>query len=146
MPQESCFKISDDMTMDEAAISEPLAIGVYAVKRSIPMQGANIAILGAGPIGLSVMLPAKAQGANGIYVTDKIDQRVALAGENGATWAGNPDSEDIVKKILEQAPGGMDVVFECCGQQEALDQAIELLKPGGKVMLIGIPEVDRISS
>lgn len=145
MPEQSCFKISDDMTMDEAAVSEPLAIGVYAVKKSIPMQGTNIAILGAGPIGLCVMMPAKAQGTAGIYVTDKIDARAILAAENGATWAGNPDKEDIVAKILEQTPGGMDVVFECCGQQDALDQAIELLKPGGKLMLIGIPEVDRIS-
>jgi L-iditol 2-dehydrogenase len=144
MPQESCFKISDKMTMDVAAASEPLAIGVYAVKQSIPMQGTDIAILGAGPIGLSVMLAAKSQGASGIYATDKIDQRVELAASNGTTWAGNPDSDDVVAKILEMVPGGMDVVFECCGKQEALDQAIELLKPGGKLMLIGIPEVDRI--
>ena len=145
MPQECCFKISDKMTMDEAAASEPLTIGVYAVKQSIPMQGAKIAILGSGPIGLSVMLPAKSQGADEIYVTDKIDQRVDLAMNGGATWAGNPDKEDVVAKILELQPAGMDVVFECCGQQEALDQAIELLKPGGKLMLIGIPEVDTIS-
>lgn len=145
MPQESCFKITDQMTMPQAAVSEPLAIGVYAVKQSVPMQNAKVAILGMGPIGLSVMLPAKAQGALNIYVTDKIDKRVALAANNGATWAGNPDKEDIVAKILDIAPGGMDVVFECCGKQEALDQAIELLKPGGKLMLIGIPEVDRIS-
>ena len=66
-------------------------------------------------------------------------------GWHGATWAGNPDKEDIVARILELEPGGMDVVFECCGQQDAIDQAIELLKPGGKLMLIGIPQADRIS-
>lgn len=145
MPEQCCFKISDAMTMDQAAASEPLAIGVYAVKQSIPMQGADIAILGAGPIGLSVMLAAKSQGAAGVYVTDKIDERVDLAAKNSATWAGNPDSGDVVAKILELAPGGMDVVFECCGKQEALDQAVELLKPGGKLMLIGIPEADRVN-
>ena len=145
MPQESCFKIKDEMSMAQASISEPLAIGVYAVKRSVPMQNAKVAVLGMGPIGLSVMLPAMAQGAEGVYVTDKIDGRVDLAANNGATWAGNPDKEDIVAKILEQEPGGMDVVFECCGDQEALDQAIEILKPGGKLMIIGIPEFDRFS-
>lgn len=145
MPEESCFKIREGMNYDQAAISEPLAIGVYAVKRSVPMQGAKVAILGMGPIGLSVMLPARAQGGEGIYVTDKIDSRVELAAANGATWAGNPDTQDVVAGILEREPGGMDVVFECCGDQAALDQAVELLKPGGKLMIIGIPQFERFS-
>lgn len=145
MPQESCFKIKDSMTFEQAAISEPLAIGVYGVKQSVPMQGARIGILGAGPIGLSVLLPAKAQGAGKIYVTDRIDDRVEAAKKAGADWAGNPDKQNIIEDILKEEPGGLDVVFECCGQQGALDQALELLKPGGKLMLIGIPAVDRIS-
>ena len=139
MPEVCCFKVSDKTTFDEAAISEPLAIGVYAVKQSIPMQGANVGILGAGCIGLSVLLPAKAQGAELIYVTDKIDDRIDLALKAGAVWGGNPDNEDVVKKVKELEPGGLDVVFECCGEQDALDQAIEMLKPGGKLLLIGIP-------
>ena len=145
MPQECCFKIPDSMTFEQAAISEPLAIGVYAVKQSIPMQGAKIGILGAGPIGLSVLMPAKMQGADKIYMTDKIDNRLDLAKKCGADWCGNPDKEDIVAEISQREPLLLDVVFECCGKQEALDQAIELLKPGGKLMLIGIPEIDRIS-
>ncbi len=56
MPEHSCFPIADNMTFDEAAISEPLAIGVYAVNRSIPMKGAKVGILGFGPIGMSVQL------------------------------------------------------------------------------------------
>ncbi len=59
MPEKSCFPIPDAMSFDQAAISEPLAIGVYSVKQSIPMKGAAIGILGAGPIGLSVLLPAR---------------------------------------------------------------------------------------
>ena len=50
-----------------------------------------------------------------------------------------------IKEILEQEPGGLDVIFECCGQQEAVEQAFDLLKPGGVLMLIGIPEFDRWS-
>ena len=146
MPEESCFKITDETTFDEAAISEPLAIGVYAVKQSIPMQGATVGILGAGCIGLSVLLPSKAQGADKIYVTDKIDERLNLARNAGAVWGGNPDNEDVVEKVKELEPGGLDVVFECCGEQEALDQAIEMLKPGGKLLLIGIPPTaDRVT-
>ncbi len=145
MPEESCFPIREKMTFVQAAISEPLAIGVYCVKQSIPMTGAKVGILGCGPIGLSVLLPAKAQGASAIYVTDKIDARLAVAKKAGADWTGNPDKQDIVKDIVAKEPAQLDAVFECCGQQEAIDQAIELLKPGGKLMLVGIPTVDRVS-
>ncbi len=145
MPQENCIPIPDHMSFDQAAISEPLSIGVYAVRQSIPMKDAKVGILGFGPIGMSVMLPALAKGAKDIFVTDKIDERLAKAKENGAVYTGNPDKEDIVKGIKEVEPKGLDVVFECCGQQEALDQAVELLKPGGKIMIIGIPEIDRWS-
>ena len=50
-----------------------------------------------------------------------------------------------VKEILQKRPDGIDVVFECCGQQEAIDQAIEMLEPGGKLVLIGSPRTERIS-
>ncbi len=139
MPEMSCFKLTDNTSFDEAALSEPLSIGVYAVKQSIPMAGAKVGILGAGCIGLSVLLPARAQGAEAIYVTDKIDNRLALARRAGAVWGGNPEREDVVAQVKAMEPGGLDVVFECCGEQEALDQAIEMLKPGGKLLLIGIP-------
>jgi L-iditol 2-dehydrogenase len=145
MPEECCFLIPDHMSFEEAAISEPLAIGVYAVKRSIPMKGAKVGILGFGPIGMSVMLPAISQGASKIYVTDKIEARLEIAKKNGATWTGNPDRENVARKINETESMQLDVVFECCGKQEAIDQAVEIVKPGGKIMLIGIPEVDRIS-
>ena len=141
MPEQCCFKVTDKTSFDEAAISEPLAIGVYAVKQSIPMQGAKVGILGVGCIGLSVLLPAQAQGADKIYVTDKIDSRLALARKAGAVWGGNPDKEDVVQTVSELESGGLDVVFECCGEQDALDQAIEMLKPGGKLLLIGIPPI-----
>jgi L-iditol 2-dehydrogenase len=145
MPETSLFPLPEGMTLDEAVISEPLAIGVYAVKQAGDVAGKNVAVLGAGPIGLSVLLPAKKQGAGAIYVTDKIDARLAVAREAGAAWTGNPDQIDVAQAINEAEPVQMDVVFECCGQQEALDNAIDILKPGGKLMIIGIPEVDRIS-
>ena len=145
MPETSCFRIPDTMSFDEAAISEPLAIGLYAVKRSITMEGAAVGILGFGPIGMSVLLPAKSLGAERVYVTDKIPERLEIATRNGADLTGNPDREDVVDKITRSEPGLLDVVFECCGKQEALDQAFMLLKPGGKLIIIGIPEFDRWS-
>ncbi len=145
MPENSCFLIGDSMTYTEAAISEPLAIGVYAVNQSIPMDGVAIVILGFGPIGMSVLLPAIARGAGKIFVTDLVDERLKIAKVCGATWTGNPASENIVELIKEKEPLLLDVVFECCGKQEAMDQAIDILKPGGKLMIIGIPEFDRWS-
>lgn len=145
MPENSCFLIGDNMSYTEAAISEPLAIGVYAVNQSIPMKGATIGIFGFGPIGMSVILPAIAKGASKIYVTDLIDERLGIAKACGATWTGNPEKEDIVTGIKDKEPLLLDVIFECCGKQEAMDQAIELLKPGGKLMVIGIPEFDHWS-
>jgi L-iditol 2-dehydrogenase len=145
MPESSCIPISDKLSYDQAAISEPLAIGVYAVKQSIPMLGAKIGILGFGPIGMSVLLPALSHGASKAYISDKIDERLEIAMKCGADWTGNPDKTDIIESVKEKEPHLLDVVFECCGKQEAVDQAIEILKPGGKLMIIGIPEFSRWS-
>ncbi len=142
MPETSCLPIPEEMSFDEAAISEPFAIGVYAVNRSIPMNGANVGILGYGPIGMCVHLAAQEKGAERIFISDKLDGRLKIAGETFADYTGNVNEEDIVKEILTLEPGGLDVIFECCGKQDAVEQAFELLKPGGVLMLIGIPEFD----
>jgi len=142
MPEESCFPLKGSLTTDHGAISEPLAIGVYSVKRSAGVKGMKIGILGYGPIGMSVMLAAKAEKADSFFVTDKIDQRLAIAENAGAALTGNPLNENIAEKIYSMEAPGLDVVFECCGQQEAMDQAIDILKPGGKLIVVGIPEFD----
>ena len=145
MPEDCCFPIGDKLSFAQAVLCEPLAIGVYAVKQSHLPENSDIAILGAGPIGLSCLVGAQAEGANTCYVTEKIKERVEVAKKADATWVGNPTKEDIVEEILRRQPAGMDVVFECAGQQETLDEAIDLLKPGGKLMVIGIPRVERVS-
>ena len=143
MPSASCFPIPENMTLDQAALSEPLAIGLYAVRSAGSLAGKSVAILGTGPIGISVMLSAIAHGVEKVYMTDKIDERLALASEMGAQWTGNAEKSDIVREILREEPQQIDLVFECCGQQEAADQAIQLLKPGGRLMIIGIPSFRR---
>ena len=145
MPGECCFPTNGKIALEQAALCEPLSIGFYAVKRAGLPENADVAILGAGPIGLSCMLNAIAAKARACYVTDKIKERVEGAKKGGAAWAGNPDKQDIVKEILQQQPLGVDVVFECCGQQEAIDQAIEMLEPGGTLVIIGSPRSERIS-
>jgi len=143
MPATSCYLLPENVTLDQGALSEPLSIGMYAVRLAGDIRGKTVGILGSGPIGLSVLLSAAAAGAGSIYVTDKIDERLAVASVAGAGWTGNVDSTDIVSGILEREPDQLSVVFECCGKQEAADQAIRILKPGGRLMIVGIPEFER---
>jgi len=145
MPQESCFPTGGAITLEQAVLCEPLSIGIYSVKRARMFENANIAILGTGPIGLSVLLAAEVTKARKIYVTDKIDTRLDAARGAGADWTGNPGHIDIVDEILAAEPLGLDVVFECCGQQDALDQAFDILRPGGQLVIIGTARQDSIS-
>ncbi len=142
MPEENCY-VSEKLTAGQAVLCEPLAIAVYAVERAAVNKDSDVAILGAGPIGLSVLLCSGLK-TEKIYVTDRVRERIEAAKNNGALWAGNPDREDIVREILKLKPEGADVVFECAGRQQTIDQAMEILKPGGRLMLIGIPEEDKI--
>jgi L-iditol 2-dehydrogenase len=144
MPEGSCFPLRDDTSYEMGVLSEPLAIGLYACRLAGNLKGASIGILGSGPIGMSVMLPAMEAGVSNVYVTDKIDDRLQIARQAGADWTGNIAHSDVVAEITDREPGLLDYVFECCGQQEAMDQAIEMLKPGGKLLLIGIPSVKRV--
>jgi len=145
MSQDSCFPTGGAITLEQAVLCEPFSIGVYSAKRAQIPQNAKIAILGTGPIGLSVLLAAKVAKVSKIYVTDKIDTRLEAARGAGADWMGNPNHIDIVSEIHTAEPPGLDVVFECCGQQDALDQAFDILKPGGRLVIIGTARQDRIS-
>ena len=146
MPEECCHAIADSLTMDQAVMAEPLSIGVHAQRLAQIPPGAKIAVLGSGPIGLCTLLACRVAAADcTAYVTDLIDERLPVAAQCGAAWTGNPRQADIVKAIRAAEPLGLDAVFECAGQQETLDQAIGLLKPGGTLLILGIPEVDRVS-
>jgi L-iditol 2-dehydrogenase len=144
MPEDCCHS-ARGLTVDQAALVEPLTIGHYAVQLSGDLKGKKIGILGSGPIGLSVLLSARVAGASTIYVTDRLDYRLEAARRQGAAWTGNPDRTDIVRDIFQREPLELDMVFECCGQQSAMDQAVELCKPMGRVIIVGIPETDQIS-
>jgi L-iditol 2-dehydrogenase len=144
MPEECCYS-ARGLTADQAALVEPLTIGHYAVQLSGGLEGKRIGILGSGPIGLSVLLSAQASGAAAVYVTDRLGYRLETARQRGVTWTGNPDRTDIVADIIQREPLELDVVFECCGQQTAFDQAVELCKPMGRLVIVGIPEKDQTS-
>jgi len=131
--------------MGQAVMVEPLSIGLYAVRLAGIQAGAKIAILGAGPIGLSTLIVSRALANCSVYVTDLLPERQRVARKLGAVWSDSPRTMDIVKEIRNAEPNGVDRVFECAGEQETLDQGIELLKPGGTLLIVGIPERDRIS-
>ncbi len=142
MPEENCFKIADSMSLTQAALVEPLSIGIYAMELLRNKRSATIGILGSGPIGLSVLLAARQAGIATIYATDKINERLQTAKKVGAAWIGNPDKDNVIQAIGHNS---LDAVFECCGDQDALDQAIELLKPGGELLIVGIPDSNRVA-
>jgi L-iditol 2-dehydrogenase len=145
LPEKCCFLITDTISFEQAVLSEPLAIALYAVEQSPALPGASVAVLGAGPIGMSVLNMVKLKNAGALFVTDAIEERLLFAKRYGPAWCGNVQKTDVVKEISERAPLLLDVVYECCGKPEALLQAIALLKPGGTLVIIGIPDIDHIS-
>jgi L-iditol 2-dehydrogenase len=145
MPAECCFPVPEGMTAVQATLIEPFSIGVYAQRMARLHDGATIGILGSGPIGLCVLKACRAAARTSIYSTDLVEERLAAARESGADWTGNPRLDDVVAAISRFEPSGLDFVFECAGEQETLDQALELLKPGGTLLIVGIPETERVS-
>jgi len=145
-PERNCVPLPAKMTVVQGALAEPLSIALYAAGFAGSVRGKTAAVLGTGPIGLCVIMALKTEGSGPVYATEKIEARLEAAGAKaGADWTGNPDHEDIVTGILARETLGLDIVFECCGEQSALDQAIALLKPGGTLVVVGIPLESRIS-
>ena len=143
--EKCCFPIKKSMTFEQATLSEPLAIGVYSVERSLPPVKANVVILGAGPIGMSVFHVLRTKKCGNIYVTDKIEDRLKYSKKLKPKWTGNPNHMDIVKEISRIEPLLLDIVFDCSGDPHAISQGVQLLKPGGTLVLVGITETDEIT-
>jgi L-iditol 2-dehydrogenase len=143
--EKCCFPIKESMSFVKATLSEPLAIGVYSVERGNLPDNADIGILGAGPIGMSVFHVLRTKNVGDVYITDKIEDRLIFSKQLNPKWSGNPDHDDVVKEISKLAPFLLDVVFECSGDVMAINQAIQLLKPGGTLVIVGITEVDEIT-
>jgi len=144
-PERNCVPLPAKMGVVRGALAEPLSIALYATGLAGSVRGKTSAVLGAGPIGLCAALVMKAEGAGTLFMTEKVEARRKAAGTAGADWAGNPDDEDVVAEILGRESLGLDIVFECCGDPPALDQAVALLKPGGTIVVVGIPLEPRVS-
>jgi len=145
LPAENCVPVPSQISLDTAAVAEPLSVGLYAVRLAEMHSGARIAILGAGPIGLSVLLSAKATVASTqIIATDLLPERLAIAASCGANACCLAGEEPFPGKSGPRE-AEFDFVFECSGDPEILDVAQRLITPGGKIVLVGIPPTDRLS-
>jgi L-iditol 2-dehydrogenase len=145
MPERNLFPVPETMTMSEAMLIEPLSIALHARALARGMLGPAIGVLGSGPIGLLLIQAIKTEGYGKIYASDRSEARVAAAIKAGAAWSGNPGTMDVAAEIMKQEPLGLDAVFEVSGDPEAIEQAVEMVKPGGWIFQIGIPLCERVS-
>lgn len=146
MPAENCFPLPEGFSATDGAMLEPLGIAIHTVDLAHLKVGATIAILGAGPVGLLIAAVAKAAGAGAIYMTDPIAARRAFALSYCADAVFNPDAEDVVAAIMTATnERGVDVAFEAAGAEETPDQAAHITRPGGKVVVVGIPSEDAMT-
>ncbi len=140
MPGFTCYPVTGKLNPAQAALIEPLSIGVYAVNQAgIEDKSKSVAIFGAGPIGLSILFKLLADGVNNIGMVEPLEYRIEKAKEVGALYCIHPEKEDVLQVVQQKEEYLLDVVFEASGEQEAVDNALNILKPGGKLILVGIP-------
>lgn len=132
VPEAMCVKIDRSVPVDLAALTEPLAVSIRAVNRSEMALGDRVAIVGVGTIGLCVLELSKMRGARTIAVMDKQSSRLERAARFGAQTIQDP----------QDASGTFDVVFECAGNPGAFQLALQLLAPGGTLVVVGATSYD----
>jgi (R,R)-butanediol dehydrogenase/meso-butanediol dehydrogenase/diacetyl reductase len=128
-PARICLPVPDTVTDDEAALAEPLAVAVRALRRGGLSSGERVAVVGAGAIGLLAVQAAAASGAGGVAVVEPRPERRALAIRLGASRAVPPGEAGALEA---------DVAIECAGTASAIDTALQALRPGGRAVLLSI--------
>ena len=136
----------ESLSFNEAALIEPLAVAVHAVRRAGIGVGDVVAVLGAGGAGLLTMQVAKKAGAT-VIITDTSTEKLHLAADMGTDYVVNADTSDLHELLMAMTlDRGADVVMECAGTPQTLVQSVELVRKGGTVVLVGWTgnEVDQI--
>ena len=136
-------KMPDPITFEEAALADPLATPLHAIRCSRFKPGDAVAVLGAGPIGLLAVQLLKNSGASQVICTEVSPQRSAIAEQLGADCVLNPvgGRETLITRVAEMTGGlGVDIAFECSGTPAAFRQSFDLVRPGGQVMAVGVIE------
>jgi (R,R)-butanediol dehydrogenase/meso-butanediol dehydrogenase/diacetyl reductase len=131
--------IPDNVSDELAVLTEPCAVAVHALRLSRFHLGDTAVVLGAGPIGLLLQQVLTAAGAKSVYVAEPAPGRRAAATRLGATRVLDPDSNDVVSEIVEATEEiGPPVVFDCAAGPQTLQQALEMVRRDGQVIVVSL--------
>jgi 2-desacetyl-2-hydroxyethyl bacteriochlorophyllide A dehydrogenase len=135
-PAANLYRIPEGMPFSLAAFAEPVAIGVQSCRRGGVSRGEAVLILGCGPIGLAILEVAKARGAR-VLAADKNPDRLETAQSLGAEAL--LADETLLPSIMERTGGeGMPVVLEATGSIQAMEATVDLVAPGGRIVIVGL--------
>jgi threonine dehydrogenase-like Zn-dependent dehydrogenase len=138
VPQHILYRLPDGLAFEHAALVEPFAIALHAIRRAPPELNDTVVVVGAGMIGLAVVQALSQTGCGRLIVVDVAGDRLALATKLGATHAINSSTGDALAAILDLTRGlGADLAFEAVGVSATVDLALRCLRKGGAATLIG---------
>lgn len=136
---EKVTPLPEEMSLEEGAMIEPLAVAVHAVRRAGDVTGRDICVLGAGPIGILVAQAAKGLGAGRVMVTDVSSLRLEKARECGADMVVNTRERDFGEAFVEFfGPDKADVIYDCAGNDITMGQAIKYARKGSTIILVAV--------
>jgi L-iditol 2-dehydrogenase len=141
-PAELVYPVPESFTSSDAVMLEPLGVGLHALRLGHIQPGDHVAVHGCGPIGLLVIKLARLAGAGEIIAIEPIAHRRQIAAEVGADYVLPLDNKQVPKAKEITHGRGVDKAFEAAGENDAVRDAVEVCKPGGRVVLIGIPTED----
>jgi L-iditol 2-dehydrogenase len=138
VPQHILYRLPEGLSFEHAALVEPFAIALHAVRRAVPKLGDTAVVVGAGMIGLAVVQALVRAGCSRLIVVDIAAERLALAAKLGATHIVNSSNEKPLEVILGLTnQSGADVAFEAVGITPTVDLALRCARKGGSVALVG---------
>ena len=130
-------KLPQNVSFREGAMVEPLAVGLHAVDKAHMERGATVLVIGAGPVGLAVMLWAKFLGARHVIVSEKAELRAKMAARFGATDAVDP-SKAIIPQVEAIAGKAPDIIFECVGAPGLINEVMMMAPRNCKIVIAGV--------
>lgn len=138
-PSSHFYPIPDKVSLEAAALIEPLAVSWHAVNVSPFKPGHNVLIVGGGPIGIGILQVLKLQGAKNVMVSEMTESRKRFALEYGATHVLDPSQVDVAGKVREITNGiGADVIYDTAGVEIALNSAIRACRTHGSIVNIAV--------
>ena len=139
MPRRNLIQMPDGMSFGDAAFIEPLAVLLHSLELAELRMGEAVAVMGTGPIGLIAVALAKLAGASVIVAADRIEHRLDRARKLGADVAVNVDKDSPVDAVMDLTGCGAHVVIDGAGKSESVNNSIACLRPGGRLVIVGIP-------